>query len=139
MKKIILTLLIILSVRIQAQIKNQNIWNKIPDDAKHVYAGLAINAATGSLVYRLTEGRIGWSLLAGFTAGVGAGFAKEYIWDKAMKKGTFNKMDIADTAWGSLIGTVCLRVGIDVHEKRQDKEWEKFEKNKEHFENLGYQ
>lgn len=129
MKKLILALLILFSLRIQAQ-QNQNFWNKLPDDAKHVYAGVLITAASGSIVYQITD-KPGWSVLLGFTCGVGAGLAKEFIWDKAMGKGTFNKWDAFETAWGAGIGSICLRVGIDVHERRRlSKE------DKEKFENL---
>lgn len=100
---------------------------QIPSDVKHVYAGVGISVATGVITYNLTEGRWLESMGVGLATGVVAGLAKEYIWDKEMKRGTFNKMDILSTNWGALIGTVSLCVVFDTKEKKKRKKFKYYE------------
>ena len=134
-KKFILILLVAFSLNVNSQTLRQS-WQKLPDDVKHVYAGVLISSVTGAVMYRLTDANTGWSVFAGFATGVTAGIVKESVWDGIMHRGVVNNWDAADTAWGSLIGTVCLRVGIDIREKRIDREYEAFEKYKSKFQNL---
>lgn len=57
----------------------------------------------------------------GLASGILAGYAKEYIWDKEMGRGTFSKNDLMCTAWGSMLGTIGLVVSFDIKEKRKRK------------------
>lgn len=90
------------------------IWD---DKTWHVYAGILISVLTGFATYYFTTVMPIIGCLVGFGCGVAAGLAKEFIWDKAMKKGTFSWHDAIATFWGSLVGAVVLRILIDVLEK----------------------
>lgn len=91
---------------------------KVPSDALHVYSSAIITNVVGHYVYNKTE-RIGLSHLAGFGASVTAGLAKEFIWDKALKKGVFSKDDLFFDAWGSMLGQMTLRITIDLKERKR--------------------
>lgn len=139
-KRILIILLIALSLQGYSQTPKQ-VWNKIPDDVKHVYAGTIITVVSGAVMYRLTDGKTGWSVAAGFLTGVTAGIAKEFVYDGLMHRGVVNNWDAFDTMWGSVVGFVVLRVGIDVQEKNNYRKWEEQEKlekqkNSEEFQNL---
>jgi len=121
MKKFLLIFFIVLSLACKSQTKN--LWQKIPDDAKHVYSGVIITMVTGDLVYKYSKGRTGLAVGVGFLSGVTAGVAKELIWDKWMGKGVPSKWDAFSTAWGAGIGTISLRVMIDVRERKQYDEY----------------
>lgn len=86
----------------------------VDDFAKHVYAGTIITVGSGIGAYAITK-RPFVSSMIGFGCGVLAGFGKEYVWDRGMKRGVFNKEDIAATAWGAAIGTIVVSVGINIH------------------------
>ena len=111
-------LLILLSFTLSAQ--------KIPSDAKHVYATCGITHAVGWVVQNKTD-RPGLSCLIGMSSGMLVGLGKEYIWDRKLGKGEFSKLDIANDAWGCLLGGLTLRVAIDWKEvgfiprKKKDK------------------
>lgn len=84
---------------------------KINDDTKHFYAGFGISVCTSALIYEATD-KNSLSIAIGFATGVGAGFAKEYWWDKHLNKGVFNKADLYTTIWGSLNSVpilICVR------------------------------
>lgn len=139
-KKFILILLMAFSLNVHSQTLRQS-WQKLPDDVKHVYAGVLISSVTGAVMYRLTDANTGWSVFAGFATGVTAGIVKEVVYDGMMRRGVVNNWDAFETAWGSIIGFTALRVGIDIREKRIDRQWtemEKLEKLKksEEFQNL---
>jgi hypothetical protein len=99
---------------------------QIPADVKHVYAGVGISAGVGVMTYKLTDGRWLPSLGAGLASGILAGYAKEYVWDKGMGRGTFSKNDIICTAWGSMLGTICITVYFDHQERKKQKRLRKF-------------
>ena len=109
-------LLIILPLFFKAQ---------IPDDAKHFYAGFGISMGVGYVTYEATD-RWLVSMGTGLGAGILAGVAKEYVWDKAMKRGTFSKNDMVVTSWGALVGSICLVVPMDTKEKKQSKRLKKY-------------
>lgn len=85
---------------------------KIPSDAKHVYATCAITHFVGWGIYHKTD-RIGLSCLSGMASGMLVGLGKEYIWDKKLGKGEFSKLDLTSDAWGCLLGGITLRVAFD--------------------------
>lgn len=102
-KKIIILILISVTI-LKSQLK-------IKDDTKHYYAGFGISVCTSALIYEATD-KNGLSIAIGFATGVGAGFAKEYWWDKHLNKGVFNKADLYTTIWGSLNSVpilICVR------------------------------
>lgn len=91
----------------------------------HNLAGHAISMSTGWATYKATD-RIGLSLITGLTCGVIAGIAKEEIWDRKWKRGTPSMTDKLATGWGAFVGTVCLSVCIEIREKKQYLEYEKY-------------
>ena len=93
---------------------------QIPSDVKHVYASWIITDVVGGLAYSKTE-KIHESILIGVGTSVLCGMTKEYIWDKRLKRGTFSKVDMMDNVWGTLLGAVTLRVGIDIYERNKKK------------------
>lgn len=109
MKKIIIIILISVTI-LKAQLK-------IKDDTKHYYAGLGISVCTSALIYEATD-KNGLSIAIGFATGVGAGFAKEYWWDKHLNKGVFNKADLYTTMWGSFT-SVPILISIRDFKKRK--------------------
>lgn len=98
------------------------------DKELHYGCGLFISVASGEVVYQLTDNNA-MALSAGFAIGTGAGFAKEEA--DAISGKPKSKADILTTAWGASHGAICLRVRIDIGEKRrqrrEDKEFEKFQ------------
>lgn len=93
---------------------------KINDDTKHFYAGFGISVCTSALIYEATD-KNGLSIAIGFATGVGAGFAKEYWWDKHLNKGVFNKADLYTTMWGSLTSIPILISIRDFKKRKQIK------------------
>ncbi len=114
MKKTILLLTIAISLNVSAQ----KLWQKIPDDAKHVYAGAAITGITTTITYKLTK-RKGLSLCTGWTVGATAGWLKEKVWDQQMGKGVYNLQDFFSTVWGSTIMVPAIFCIRDSRAKRQ--------------------
>lgn len=111
-KKIIILILISVTI-LKSQLK-------IKDDTKHYYAGLGISVCTSALIYEATD-KNGLSIAIGFATGVGAGFAKEYWWDKHLNKGVFNKADLYTTMWGSLTSIPILISIRDFRKRKQIK------------------
>ena len=72
----------------------------------HVYAGIIIVIITGVILQLFMTAW--YSCPIALVLGIGAGLAKEYIWDSYMGKGTFNWDDIWATTWGSFVGLVTL-------------------------------
>ena len=86
---------------------------KFDDATKHFYAGAGITFISGSIINHYID-RPTISVWSGMAIGCGAGLAKEYIYDKAMKKGVFSKDDYLMTFWGSACSGVVLRCVIDI-------------------------
>jgi len=86
---------------------------KFDDATKHFYSGAAITFVSGSIINHYID-RPTISVWSGMAIGCGAGLAKEYIYDKAMKKGIFSKDDYLMTFWGSACSGVVLRCVIDI-------------------------
>lgn len=117
-RKFLIVLFTILALNCSSQSLSQW-WYKIDTDTRHVYTGVAATTISGALTYKLTKGKTGWAVLTGFMTGVATGIGEEVIWDHLIKKEPINNIHLIDMFWGTGIGTICLRVGIDVHEKRQ--------------------
>jgi hypothetical protein len=94
----------------------------------HIYAGMAISAGVGAYVYSETK-RPFLSSTIGFATGCLVGIGKEAIYDKMMKLGTCSNADAYKTFWGAAVGSICLRVGIDMKEKH--------DLEKEYFQHMG--
>lgn len=92
-------------------------FQPIDDKALHVYAGIAISILSGFAIYYFSTCMPIVACFSGLGIGTLVGVAKEYLWDKAMKKGTFSTHDMLATFWGSCVGAVALRVIIDLLEK----------------------
>lgn len=115
-----LTLIIALhcfSIHAQAPGSKQPLFEKPDDFAYHVYAGMAIGAGTGAIVYKYTK-RAGLSTFAAWSVAVLAGGLKEGIYDKLMKRGVPTKKDFFGTAWGATVSVPLVRCGIDIHERK---------------------
>ncbi|MDP1801598.1 MAG: hypothetical protein Q8L81_09610 [Bacteroidota bacterium] len=112
MKKIIALLLV--SIKICAQ-PNLTLAKK-DGGVLHVYSGMAISAGVGAKIYSITK-RPMLAATIGFLSGSLIGVGKEAIYDKLLKKGVSDKSDAFKTIWGSAIGGLCLRIGIDVKQK----------------------
>jgi len=82
-------------------------YTHIPaDKIFHLFAGLGISVITGYTIVRLSS--IDWLFFTGIFAAALAGCLKEYIWDKKLKKGTFEVGDILVTIYGGAIGLAIL-------------------------------
>jgi len=67
------------------------------DKLYHLIAGFII-----SLIFGLI------SPLAGLVTSIGAGAAKEVIYDKLMKRGCFERLDFIATAFGGVIAYIII-------------------------------
>ncbi len=67
------------------------------DKIKHFVCGFLITSLLSPI-----------SLFIGIVVGIITAFAKEFIWDKWMKRGTFDWMDIWATLAGVSISTVAV-------------------------------
>jgi len=76
------------------------------DKIYHLIVGLIISVVTGYLIIKLTG--LEYLFFSGFFAALIAGIAKEYVWDKWMKQGTFEIADIAFTTLGGAIGLTII-------------------------------
>ena len=81
---------------------------KINSNAKHVYVCVLIAFILGALSYKFADTTIILSMIVGFISALLAGVTYEFVWDKWMKKGIFNRMDIFYDFWGALIGSLIL-------------------------------
>lgn len=90
---------------------------QIDDKGKHYLAGVVVSNWAGSSAYYFGAKPLK-ACLIGFTAGALAGLGKDYIYDKQMGRGVFDKEDIKMTVWGSLVGAFFLRVAIDRNQKK---------------------
>lgn len=80
---------------------------KIDDKTLHVWAGMVIAIAVTLILFYFTEVNIYLAYLIALSTGVIAGAFKEWIYDKALKLGTFSYLDFYCTIWGSFIGTIA--------------------------------
>lgn|SRR5574343_523750 len=92
-------------------------FQKIDDKVLHVYAGILVAIVGGFSIYYFTTVMPIIACICGAFIGALSGILKEFFWDKYLKKGTFDKQDMFMTFWGSLVGSVALRVIIDLWEK----------------------
>lgn len=111
--KTLLLALIITATALKAQV-----FQKPDDKAYHVYAGTAISAGSGALIYKLT-GRAGLAIIGGFGIGALAGGVKELLYDKAMGRGVSSWADAGATFWGGALGSLGLAVGINLHKTKK--------------------
>lgn len=105
----------------------RNLWNRIDDDTKHFYAGVAITAITGGITYKLTD-KPWLSIGVGAASGIAAGVLKEVVWDGMMRRGTVNRQDAYMTFWGTLNGTMGLFIFIHIDIKKRGELKEKYER-----------
>lgn len=97
-----------------------NLSSQIDDKTLHVYSGFAITMVTSEVLQGCNVKP--WkAVLIGLGAGVLAGGGKEWIWDKAMHRGTPNVWDFTSTCWGSLIAVAIEIPIIDLKARRRDK------------------
>ncbi len=109
MKQTILILLIAFGMKAQE--------NKT--DVLHVYGSWAGTTLIGTSINHYLDRPTLSTWLGGVTM-FGIGLGKEYIWDKKMKRGTFNKNDIVLNGWGCALGLVTCRVVIDIKYKKDE-------------------
>ena len=83
------------------------IFQKVDDKAYHVFAGILITVLTGFVLYRYINCMALISGTVAFLTGCVAGLVKELI-DKHIRKKEFSVPDLISTAWGAIIGGICL-------------------------------
>ncbi len=90
------------------------------DKAKHNWAGTGISVSTALFVnhFLFKDKRPFTSSCIGFGMGVLAGALKETVWDKKMDRGVCSRQDFYDTVWGSLVGSLCVRVYFDCRKRK---------------------
>lgn len=104
------------------------------DKNLHYLAGLNISNFVGSSVFYKTKKPF-LSCLSGFAAATIAGWGKELIYDKYFHKGTYDKFDAFDTMWGGLVGSLTLRVGINIYYEKPKERLLNVDKEKYSFNN----
>lgn len=92
---------------------------KFDDRAAHFYSGAGITFVSASIINHYTD-KPTLSTWGGITIGCLAGLGKEYIYDKAMKKGVFSKDDYLMTFWGAACGGVVIRCTIDFRQRGKE-------------------
>ena len=85
----------------------KNIWEKIPDDAKHFYAGSCVTITTAETVNYLTDRPL-LSTFVGIGTGILAGCLKEFVYDGYLKRGVKSMPDMGRTAQGSVEGGMAI-------------------------------
>lgn len=120
MKITLITYFLVIIPALNAQEAAKSNTNYFTDDNMHYLAGHGIAAGVGYSMHFFTNRPV-LSCLAGFLTGTAIGVGKEYIYDKELNKGTFSVGDMATTAWGSLTGSLMLRVVIDVENRHNKK------------------
>jgi uncharacterized protein YfiM (DUF2279 family) len=94
------------------------------DKIYHFCAGAIISGIGTSLGYRITKNN-NIACLFGFSCGLGAGFAKEYLWDKAIKHKNASQNDIIATGIGSAFGAFTISAVISLnHDKKPLKRYD---------------
>lgn len=109
MKQTIIVLLLAFGMKAQK-------FNDQDGSVKHVYASWICSTLIGTTVNHYLD-RPTLSTWIGGVSMFGIGCAKEYIWDRKMKKGVFSKDDLISDGWGCALGLVTCRVVIDIKEK----------------------
>lgn len=90
------------------------------DKQKHYLAGSLITIGVGTLSYKITK-KEGLSTWIGFSAGITANALKEYLWDGILNKGVKSNEDMLAGSFGSAVGAVTFRVGLDVFLKKKNR------------------
>ena len=80
---------------------------KITDDNKHFIAGAVISAGSALILHKITHKPL-LSCIDGFTIGVISGYAKEYIYDRRLGYGVFNRNDYRLTSRGAFAGIIIV-------------------------------
>ena len=84
---------------------------QLKDDELHYLAGVNISSAVGNAYFLVKPYKPFKACLVGFVAGSVAGLGKE-LYDSRKGGSGFDAEDLKVTIWGSLVGSVTLRVGI---------------------------
>lgn len=92
--------------------------NSYPKDYHyHVQGSILLQGCITSFVYWKTERNV-FSNFMGVIGALSIGLAKEYVYDKAMKRGTFSALDIEADVRGCLYGGVINSININVMERK---------------------
>jgi hypothetical protein len=86
---------------------------------KHFYAGFTITCTSFLIVNHYIKKPL-LSTLIGFTIGSLVGIGKEVIWDRKLGRGTYDKVDMFDTSWGSACGATFM-IGAFSYKNKKDK------------------
>lgn len=84
---------------------------KLTDKDVHYLSGVNISNSVGMTYYLTKPYKPFKACLVGFTAGSLVGLGKE-IYDSRKGGSGFDSEDLKVTMWGSLLGSITLRVGI---------------------------
>jgi predicted Na+-dependent transporter len=113
MKKLLLILLFPLFLFSQV---STSTWNNVVtnhDDILHVYGSLGIMIVASEITYHYTH-NINKSIVIGAGTSLFIGVVgKELIYDKWLKKGTYNVTDIFYDMWGNIIAIIVERCWMD--------------------------
>lgn len=118
--KYLLITLICFNLRLSSQVNIPYLNLKISDYFEHYAVSGAIAGWSTSSLYFLTEKNL-LSSFGGALFGIGVGLGKEYIWDKALKRGVFSINDIDADIRGVMAAHFVCVVSIDLMEKRNAK------------------
>ncbi len=116
MKKLLIILLTPMLLQSQTDI------SKMDHLSKHYLAGLGISAFAGYTTYHFTN-RPFLGCIVGSLAATAAGIFKESVYDKRWHRGTCDNTSAYTTIWGGLVGSLCLRVEIDIEQKNHPHSW----------------
>lgn len=96
-------------------------FSQMPLDKKrHYLAGSLVTIGVGSLSYKITK-KEGLSTWIGFSAGITVNALKEYLWDGILNKGIKSNEDMLAGSFGSAVGAVTFRVGLDIFLNKKNK------------------
>jgi len=90
----------------------KKLTNKLGDKLMHNIFGALITIISGLLLYKFVDTKLMFYPIFGLIVGNIFGLAKEFIYDKWMKKGTFSGADMLATLWGTIVGGAAVIMTI---------------------------
>lgn len=103
---------------------------KFNDKAAHFYIAMGSSIIVGEIFYQVNDLE-GLNSLIGVAFGISITVAKEYVYDRFLKRGVFSIDDIIVGIFGAITGGMIHRVIIDLRYKHHQKEIIKLRNAKE--------
>lgn len=94
--------------------------SQISDFDKHQYVSFGLCVVSSIPIYKCSH-NCKQTCLQSFEISFGLGLGKEIVYDKILVLGSPSFVDGVADLKGSLTGLFCVRVGIDMHEKKKHK------------------